>query len=110
MQMKMDIGFIGLGKMGAPMTKNLVRAGYKVNIYDKNPSPLNSLLELGSCKQNSIKDVGKALDCIFIMVYPSDRTFEVIFDEGEGLLAGIKCKEENKEGEPIYYNYRWRKC
>ena len=32
------------------------------------------------------------------MVYPSDRTFEVIFDEGEGLLAGIKCKEENKEG------------
>jgi 3-hydroxyisobutyrate dehydrogenase-like beta-hydroxyacid dehydrogenase len=32
------------------------------------------------------------------MVYPSDRTFEVIFDEGEGLLAGIKCKEEIKEG------------
>jgi 3-hydroxyisobutyrate dehydrogenase-like beta-hydroxyacid dehydrogenase len=98
MHMKMDIGFIGLGKMGAPMTKNLVRAGYKVNIYDKNPSTFDSLLELGACKQNSIKEVGKASDCIFIMVYPSDRTFEVIFDEDEGLIAGIICKEENKEG------------
>jgi 6-phosphogluconate dehydrogenase (decarboxylating) len=52
MHTKMDIGFIGLGKMGASMTKNLVRAGYKVNIYDKNPSTFNSLLELGAYKQN----------------------------------------------------------
>jgi 3-hydroxyisobutyrate dehydrogenase-like beta-hydroxyacid dehydrogenase len=96
-QTKMDVGFIGLGKMGSPMTKNLLRAGYNVNIYDKNPSTFNPLVRLGANKQSSIKDIGKASDCIFIMVYPPDSISEVIFNETEGLLAGIKCKERKKE-------------
>jgi 3-hydroxyisobutyrate dehydrogenase-like beta-hydroxyacid dehydrogenase len=44
--------------MGSPMTRNLLKAGYKVNIYDKNPSTFKPTIDLGANKQNSIKDVG----------------------------------------------------
>lgn len=94
---KMNVGFIGLGKMGAPMTKNLLRARHNVNVYDKNSSGINPLVELGATKQDSVKDVGKASDYIFVMVYPSDIAYEVILNESEGLKAGIKCKELKKD-------------
>jgi 3-hydroxyisobutyrate dehydrogenase-like beta-hydroxyacid dehydrogenase len=55
----MNIGFIGLGKMGTPMTRNLLKAGYRVNICDKDPSTFKPTIDLGANKQNSIKDVGK---------------------------------------------------
>jgi 3-hydroxyisobutyrate dehydrogenase-like beta-hydroxyacid dehydrogenase len=93
----MNIGFIGLGKMGSPMTRNLLKAGYKVNIYDKNPSTFKPTIDLGANEQNSIKDVGSISDCIFIMVYPPEMAFEIIFDECKGLLAGIKGQENNKK-------------
>ncbi len=87
----MNIGFIGLGKMGTPMTKNLARAGYTVNIYDKNPSTIDPLLEFGVNKQDSVKDIGKTSDCIIIMVYPPDSTSKIIFKEG--LFSGIKYQK-----------------
>jgi 3-hydroxyisobutyrate dehydrogenase-like beta-hydroxyacid dehydrogenase len=92
----MNVGFIGLGKMGLPMAKNLIRAGYKINIYDKNPSAFKSLTDLGGYKHNSIKDIGTTSDCIFLMVYPQDEVFEVIFDENSGLIAGIKDRSKRK--------------
>ena len=49
--MKMNVGFVGLGKMGAPMTRNLLMARNIVNIYNKNLSNIEPLLELGANKQ-----------------------------------------------------------
>ena len=95
--MKMNVGFVGLGKMGAPMTRNLLMARNIVNIYDKNLSNIEPLLELGANKQDSPKDVGKASDCIFIMVYPPEEVSNIIFDESEGLLPGIVSKVRNSE-------------
>ena len=99
----MDIGFIGLGKMGTPMTRNLLKAGYKVNIYDKDPSAFKPIIDLGANKQNSIKHVGNTSDCIFIMVYPPEAAFEIIFDEGKGLLTGIKGQENKKKKKSKQY-------
>ncbi len=36
----MKIGFIGLGIMGKPMSKNLLKAGYRLVVYDVNPAPV----------------------------------------------------------------------
>ena len=80
---KLKIGFIGLGKMGGPMTKNLIKARYKVNVYDTNPSTFQPLVNIGAIRQNSIKDIGKSSDCIFIMVYPAERTSQIIFEKNE---------------------------
>lgn len=94
---RMNVGFIGLGKMGISMTRNLVRAGYKVNVYDKNPSTIDSLHGLDIDKQDSIMDVGKTSDRIFIMVYPPDSAFEVILED-EGLVTGIEYQKRHNEG------------
>ncbi|MGH3314024.1 MAG: NAD(P)-binding domain-containing protein, partial [Streptomyces sp.] len=36
------VGFIGLGIMGAPMTRNLVEAGYDVTAFDRDPAPVEA--------------------------------------------------------------------
>ncbi|HEY6432590.1 MAG TPA: NAD(P)-binding domain-containing protein, partial [Acetobacteraceae bacterium] len=38
-----NIGFIGLGNMGAPMAANLIKAGHRVTGYDISPPPCSSL-------------------------------------------------------------------
>lgn len=93
----MNIGFVGLGKMGAPMTRKLLMEHHIVNIYDKNSSNVKPLVELGANKQNSAKDIGKTSDCIFIMVYPPEEISKIIFDESEGLLPGVISKVRDNE-------------
>ena len=51
------IGFIGLGIMGKPMAKNLLKAGYKLVVYDINKQPVKELVEAGAEEGLSSKDV-----------------------------------------------------
>ena len=44
---KMKIGFIGLGIMGKPMAKNLLKAGYELNIYDINEAAVEEVKAAG---------------------------------------------------------------
>jgi 3-hydroxyisobutyrate dehydrogenase-like beta-hydroxyacid dehydrogenase len=43
----MKIAFIGLGNMGAPMARNLIKAGHALNLFDLNKTVLAELAELG---------------------------------------------------------------
>lgn len=43
----MRIAFIGLGNMGAPMARNLIKAGHQLNLFDLNKAVLAELAELG---------------------------------------------------------------
>jgi 2-hydroxy-3-oxopropionate reductase len=92
----MNLGFIGLGKMGIPMVKNLTKSGYKINVFDKNPKTLRKLSNLRIIKQNTVKDIGKTSNYIFLMVYPASEVFEIIFNEKTGLIKGIKDKEKTE--------------
>ena len=44
----MKIGFIGLGVMGRPMAKNLIRAGHELTVADHHPEHIAELGELGA--------------------------------------------------------------
>lgn len=44
----MKIAFIGLGNMGAPMARNLLKAGHQLNLFDLNQAVLKELAELGA--------------------------------------------------------------
>ena len=44
----MKIGFIGLGVMGRPMAKNLIRAGHELTVADHHPEHIAELVELGA--------------------------------------------------------------
>ncbi|MFO4003081.1 NAD(P)-binding domain-containing protein, partial [Enterobacter hormaechei] len=42
------IAFIGLGQMGAPMAKNLLKQGHQLNVFDVNPQAVQALVESGA--------------------------------------------------------------
>lgn len=49
------IAFIGLGNMGAPMAKNLLKAGLNVEVFDLNPNAVEELTALGASSADSVK-------------------------------------------------------
>jgi 2-hydroxy-3-oxopropionate reductase len=88
-EMKKNIGFIGLGIMGRPMTLNLMKAGYHLTVYDVNQDAVNSLVSLGAVAAASPKEVGENNDIIFTMVPNSQHVKEVVLGEN-GIIKGAK--------------------
>lgn len=85
----MKIGFIGLGIMGRPMAKNLMKAGYELVVYDINKEPVRELVSLGAEEGFSPKDVAERTDIIITMLPDSPQVKEVILGEN-GVLEGAK--------------------
>ena len=85
----MKIGFIGLGIMGKPMSKNLLKAGYSLIVYDINPQPVEELVRSGAEKAGSPREVAEKSDLIITMLPDSPDVEEVILGE-EGVLQGTK--------------------
>jgi 2-hydroxy-3-oxopropionate reductase len=85
------IGFIGLGIMGKPMSKNLLKAGYSLIVYDINNDAVNEVAQAGAEIGKSSKDVASKSDIIITMLPNSPHVKEVLFGENgvaEGLKAG----------------------
>ena len=51
------LGFVGVGKMGAPMTTRLINAGHKVCVFDANPAAMSAMEELGAHGAGSAAEV-----------------------------------------------------
>ena len=83
------IGFIGLGNMGKPICKNLLKAGYPVVVYDIKEELARELEILGARTVRSSKQVAEASDAIFTMVLDDAQTERVVFGE-EGVLQGAR--------------------
>jgi len=66
--MREKIGFIGVGTMGKPMALNLIKAGYELSVYDKNPKPLREFQEKGATVGQSIRAVASKSEVIITMV------------------------------------------
>ena len=62
------VGFIGLGIMGKPMAKNLVKAGYELVVYDIVDAAVKELEEAGAQAASSIAGVAQAADVIVTML------------------------------------------
>ena len=82
------IGFIGLGIMGKPMAGNLIKAGYKLVIYDKF-AKFDDLVSLGAEGAASNKDVASKSDIIITMLPNSPHVKEAILGAG-GVIEGLK--------------------
>ena len=52
----MKLGFIGLGRMGAAMAANLVKAGHQVSVFNRSPGRGRSLIELGAHEAASVAE------------------------------------------------------
>lgn len=87
--MNTKIGFIGLGVMGKPMAKNLIKAGYSLIVYDIFPGSVEELAKAGAKKAESPKDVAQRSELIITMLPDSPQVEEVTLGK-DGVLEGAK--------------------
>lgn len=87
----MLIGFIGVGRMGGGLARNLIRKGKEVIVYDINPQAIQKTIEVGSTGRaaKNFKELAKA-DLIFTSL-PLPRDVESVMLGGEGLLNMMKA-------------------
>ncbi|WLS79794.1 2-hydroxy-3-oxopropionate reductase [Erwinia pyri] len=85
----MKIGFIGLGIMGKPMSKNLVKAGYSLVVRDHNPENEAELVSAGATTAGSAREVAEQSDIIITMLPNSPQVKEVLLGE-ESVILGAK--------------------
>jgi len=85
----MKIGFIGLGIMGKPMAKNLLKAGYPLVVYDVNPAPVKELAAAGAETASSAKEVAQKTDVVITML-PNSPHVKAAVTGPNGVLEGTK--------------------
>ncbi len=83
----MKVAFIGLGIMGKPMAKNLLKAGYALTVYDRNGETVKELVASGATSASSSKDAAVNKDIIFTMLPNSPHVKEALLGE-DGVLHG----------------------
>ena len=82
------IGFIGLGIMGEPMCRNLMKAGYACTVNTRTKSRAEKLLSEGAVWSDSPKDTAEKSDVIITIVTDTPDVEKVILGEG-GIIEGI---------------------
>ncbi len=83
------IGFIGLGVMGKPMAKNLLKAGYPLMVYDIVPEAVQELVAAGAQAATSSKEAAAFGEVIMTMLPNSPEVKEVVLGKN-GVLEGAK--------------------
>lgn len=85
----MNIGFIGLGIMGKPMAKNLLKAGHSLIVYDIVDAPVKALVAAGATAGSSPKDVASRNELIITMLPNSPHVKKAVLGEG-GVIEGAR--------------------
>lgn len=86
----MKVGFIGLGIMGKPMAKNLVKAGHEVTVFDFKQTSIDELVSVGAKAAKNNKEVAEKSDVIITMVPNSPNVEAALFGEN-GVAEGIEA-------------------
>ena len=84
----MNVGFIGIGLMGFPMSKNLLKSGYNLKAYNRSQDKADRLKEFGAEISVSIKDVVTNSDIIITML-TDDNAVEKVMSSNE-FISNIK--------------------
>src|SRR5437763_1545120 len=84
----MEVGFIGLGTMGASMAANLQKAGYRLIVHDARRQAAAPHLGAGATWAATPRDVANASEVIFTSL-PGPAEVEAVALGPDGLLAGI---------------------
>lgn len=83
----MRVGVIGLGIMGAPMARNLLKAGHAVTVCGRTPARVASLVEAGAASASSPAALAAAVDAVLTCL-PDTPDVESVFQSPDGVLAG----------------------
>ncbi len=83
------IGFIGLGIMGKPMARNLLRAGYELVVLNRSRAPVDELVADGAAAGTTPRDVASRSNVVITML-PDSPDVEAVALGPDGIAAGIK--------------------
>jgi len=84
-----SVGFIGLGIMGQPMARNLLRAGFRVVVRDVVAAPVDALVSEGAERGRSSRDVAERTD-ILITMLPDSPEVEAVYAGVDGALEAAR--------------------
>lgn len=98
-----EIGFIGIGRMGAPMTKRLLDAGYAVTLFDKNTEALKALEAAGASIASSPRAIADNVDTVLLSL-PTPAIVEAVgreLAEGKALRTVIDLSTTGPKGSEV---------
>jgi len=87
--MEKNVGFIGLGTMGMPMVRNLMKAGFTVTVYNRTAAKAERMAKEGATKAGSPKEVAAGSPVIITCVSDTPDVETVLLGKG-GIIEGIK--------------------
>ena len=109
--MSKKIGFIGIGLMGLPMAKNILKAGYNLKVFNRSQKKAEQLKEFGAEISTSIDDLVKDSDIVITMLTDDTAINEVMNSSNflENLKSGttvidmssVKPTTATKHGENL---------
>jgi 3-hydroxyisobutyrate dehydrogenase-like beta-hydroxyacid dehydrogenase len=102
---KKKIGMIGIGNMGKPMAMNLLKAGYPLTVYVRNPLVKKEIVDAGGKSAGSIAELAAGAE-VLITILPADREIIEVYTSENGLIdhlpEGAVCLEmTSARGETI---------
>jgi 2-hydroxy-3-oxopropionate reductase len=83
------IGFIGLGIMGRPMARNLLKAGYSLVVHSRSQGPVDEIVKAGATAAASPKDVAAQCDVLITML-PNSPDVEQVVLGPNGIIEGAR--------------------
>jgi 3-hydroxyisobutyrate dehydrogenase-like beta-hydroxyacid dehydrogenase len=86
---KQSVGWVGLGKMGLPMARNIIKAGYPLTVYNRTGAKTKELVEQGAQVADSPRSLAAHVDVMISMI-SDDRAMEAISIGPGGVFEGAK--------------------
>ncbi|HMM13905.1 MAG TPA: 3-hydroxyisobutyrate dehydrogenase [Parvibaculum sp.] len=83
------IGFIGLGNMGGPMARNLVKAGHRLKVFDLSEKAVAGLVDAGAEKAATAADAARDVEIVVTML-PAGEHVRAVYLGTDGLLAAAR--------------------
>jgi len=85
--MKLKIGYIGLGIMGKPMARNILKAGYELVVHNRSRESVQELIKEGALEAHSPAEVAQQVDVVFTNL-PDTPDVEIVALGPKGIIEG----------------------
>ena|SRR5437016_1961721 len=86
---KPTIGFIGLGVMGKPMAKNLIKGGHALIVHNRSRAAVDEVVADGAAAATSPADVARRCSVVITML-PDTPDVELVLSGADGVLATLR--------------------
>jgi 3-hydroxyisobutyrate dehydrogenase-like beta-hydroxyacid dehydrogenase len=86
-----SIGFVGVGRMGGPMARRLIQAGYQLTVFDTSTAAMEPLVKLGAKAVDSASEVGDAAEVVLLSL-PTPPIVTAVALGPKGVAEGKKVK------------------